>query len=170
MVLGRAAGAVVASWLVLLAPNPGAVAVLVALSVLAGIALSLSGIRAAITTSNLGVAGLISGLTGTLTSVGAPPILLLYQHRASAEARPTLNAFFLLGTAVSLAMLALGGRVGGGDIAFMLAMAPAIALGFMLAPVMLRWLDGRSLRPLILSLAVLASVMILVRWLPSMLA
>jgi uncharacterized membrane protein YfcA len=169
MVLGRAGGAVIASWLVALAPDPGAVAVLVALSVLIGVGLSLSGIAAAVSTRNLSIAGLVSGVTGTLTSVGAPPILLLYQHRTAATARPTLNAFFLLGTAASLGVLALGGRVAARDMGFALSMAPAIALGFALSPLMLRWLDGRSLRPVILALATFASAMILMRWLPAML-
>jgi uncharacterized membrane protein YfcA len=169
MVIGRGAGAVVAAGLVMLAPDPGAVAVLVALSVLAGVALSLSGMRAAVTTPNLVAAGLLSGVTGTLTSVGAPPILMLYQHHAASEARPTLNAFFLLGVVLSLIVLAFGGRISAQDWSFSLAMMPATALGFALAPLLLRWLDGRSLRPVILSLASLASVLILLRWVPPML-
>jgi uncharacterized membrane protein YfcA len=166
MLVGRVAGAAAAAGLVMLAPDPAAMAVLVALSVLAGVGLSLAGLRADLSPRNLLAAGALSGLTGTLTSVGAPPIMLLYQHRAAAAARPTLNAYFLLGVALSLAVLALGGRLGWSDAVFVLSMLPAMALGFALAPAFLRRLGTRSLRPLVLALATCASLLILLRWLP----
>lgn len=169
LVGGRGLGAVAAAGLVALAPDAGAVAVLVALSVLIGVGLSLSGLRVRMGLASLVGAGALSGLTGTLTSVGAPPVLLLYQDARPEAARPTLNAFFLLGTALSLGALALRDRVTMADLAFAVSMAPAMALGFALAPLLLNWLRGRSLRPIILGLATLASVMILVRWLPQML-
>ncbi len=161
---GRLAGAMAAAGVVALAPDPGAVAVLVALAVLAGVALSLSGLRVAITTPSLIGAGAISGLTGTLTSVGAPPMALLYQHAPPARTRATLNAFFVIGVGMSLAALAWRGQIGRDDIAFALSMAPAAALGFALARPAMRWLDGRSIRPLILGLATLTSALILLRW------
>ncbi len=163
--VGRAAGAFMAAGVVALAPDPGAVAVLVALSVLVGVALSLSGLRLPITLPSLVGAGALSGLTGTLTSVGAPPMALLYQHAQPARARATLNAFFIIGIALSLGALAWRGQVRTGDATFALAMAPAMALGFGLARPAMRRLGGRSVRPLILALAAFASVMILLRWL-----
>lgn len=161
---GRVLGALAAAGVVALAPDPGAVAVLVALAVLAGVALSLSGLRLAITTPSLIGAGAVSGLTGTLTSVGAPPMALLYQHAPPARTRATLNAFFSIGVAVSLAALALRGQLRASEAAFALSLAPAAAVGFALARPAMRWLGGRSIRPLILGLATLASVLILLRW------
>ncbi|MFN3616248.1 MAG: TSUP family transporter, partial [Rubrimonas sp.] len=164
-VIGRAAGAFAAAGVVALAPDPGSVAVLVALSVLVGVALSLSGLRLSITTPNLIGAGALSGLTGTLTSVGAPPLALLYQHAPAAHARATLNAFFSIGIALSLLALAAQGQVRLSDAAFALSMVPAAACGFLLARPVMRRLGGRSVRPIILGLATLASGMILLRWL-----
>lgn len=165
-VAGRAAGAAVAAMVVALAPDPQAVAVLVALAVLIGVALSVSGLRIAISRASLAAAGALSGLTGTLTSVGAPPMALLYQHAAGAaqvRARATLNAFFSIGIALSLGALLWRGQVELSDLAFALSMAPAALLGFALARPAMRLLAGRSVRPLILSLAALASAMILTR-------
>ena len=162
--VGRALGALAAAGVVAMAPDPGAVAVLVALAVLVGVGLSLSGLRLAITTPSLVGAGAVSGLTGTLTSVGAPPMALLYQHAPPARTRATLNAFFTLGIAVSLAALALRGQLRASDLAFALSMAPGAALGFALARPAMRRLGGRSIRPLILGLASLASALILLRW------
>jgi uncharacterized membrane protein YfcA len=160
---GRAAGAFLAALVVALAPDPSAVAVLVALAVLTGVALSLSGLHVAISTPSLIGAGALSGLTGTLTSVGAPPMQMLYQHAAPGHARATLNAFFLIGIALSLAALAARDQIGRTDFAFAASMAPAAAVGFALARPAMRALAGRSVRPLILGLATLASVMILLR-------
>jgi uncharacterized membrane protein YfcA len=166
MVAGRGAGAVLAAGLVALAPDPGAVAVLVAVAVLLGVAVSVAGKRVAMNRGSLVGAGLLSGLTGTLTSVGAPPVLLLYQDIPAEKARPTLNAFFLLGVALSLAALASRGRIGPDDAGFALSMAPAIAMGFAVARPVLGLLRGRSIRPLVLGLASVASVLILLRWVP----
>jgi uncharacterized membrane protein YfcA len=162
---GRAAGALLAAGVVALAPDPATVAVLVALAVLVGVGVSLSGLRLSITTASLIGAGALSGLTGTLTSVGAPPMALLYQHTPAARARATLNAFFIVGIALSLGALAWRGQVRAGDVAFALAMAPAMALGFALARPAMRRLGGRSARPLVLGLAAGASALILARWL-----
>ena len=170
MVAGRGMGAIVAAVLVALAPDPGTVAVLVALAVLLGVGVSVAGKRVAMSPVSLAGAGALSGLTGTLTSVGAPPVLLLYQDVPATKARPTLNAFFMLGVALSLVALAWRGRVGAADAGFALAMAPAIMLGFAVARPVMGWLRGRSIRPLVLGLASLASVLILLRWLPSWLA
>jgi len=163
---GRGLGALAAAGVVAMAPDPQAVATLVALSVLAGVALSLSGLRLAVSAPSLLGAGALSGLTGTLTSVGAPPMQLLYQHLPASRARPTLNAFFTFGIALSLAALWARGQIAAADAAFALSLAPAAALGFALSRPAMRALGGRSIRPLILGLASLASALILARaWL-----
>ncbi len=162
-VSGRAVGAIAAAGVVSLAPDPGAVAMLVAAAVLVGVALSLSGLRLAVNAANLFGAGALSGLTGTLTSVGAPPMTLLYQHAPAAHVRATLNTFFTVGVFTSLAALALHDQIAAADAWFAVSMAPAIAVGLAASGPAMRWLAGRSLRPLILALASLASVLILVR-------
>lgn len=162
-VAGRAAGALAAAGVVALAPNPGVVAVLVALAVLVGVGLSISGWRVAIGSGSLFGAGALSGLTGTLTSVGAPPMLLLYQHAPAARARATLNAFFSIGIALSLGALAYRGQLDAGHALFALSMIPGAVVGFALARPAMRRLEGRSIRPLVLGLAATAAVMILVR-------
>ena len=48
-----------------------------AVIILAGVAVSLSGLHIPASPTNLFLAGLLSGLMGTLTSVGVPPIALI---------------------------------------------------------------------------------------------
>ena len=58
---------------------------------------------------NLVIAGFFSGLMGTTTSVGGPPIALVYQNSNLSTLRAELGLFFLIGTLVSLAMLFVSG-------------------------------------------------------------
>src|SRR5690348_10073139 len=48
--------------------------------VLVGVALSVSGLRVARTASTLLGTGFLSGVMGTMTSIGGPPMALVYQH------------------------------------------------------------------------------------------
>ncbi|MFN3938490.1 MAG: TSUP family transporter [Gemmobacter sp.] len=79
----------------------------------------------------------VSGVMGTITGVGAPPMAMVYQGRSAAAARPTLAAFFSIGVALSLAGLHLGGLAGWRDLWLALLMVPPMLLGTVI---------GRSLR------------------------
>jgi hypothetical protein len=58
-----------------------------------------------ITTKNMIVAGFFSGLLGTTTSIGGPPMALLYQRENRLVARNEIAAFFLVGTPLSIALV-----------------------------------------------------------------
>lgn len=77
--------------------------------------------------------GTLSGLMGTITSIGAPPMALVYQGRTPQEARPTLAAFFAIGCALSLVGLYVSGWAGVSDILLALGMVPAMVLGTLIA-------------------------------------
>ena len=47
-------------------------------------------------------AGLLSGFAGTATSIGGPPLALLYQHSDRPGVRTTLAVYFTTGAAISL--------------------------------------------------------------------
>ena len=59
----------------------------------------------------LSVAGLLSGLAGTTTSIGGPPVALLYQHRPPQQIRSTLAVLFTVGAAMSLVGIWLSGHL-----------------------------------------------------------
>ena len=60
-------------------------------------------------TGTLSVAGFASGITGTATSIGGPPIAIVYQHRPAREIRTTMAVYFLIGAALSLVALFVSG-------------------------------------------------------------
>ena len=52
------------------------------------------------------VAGAASGLLGTATSIGGPPMAMALHHSGGPAMRGTLSAFFLLGSLLSVGLLA----------------------------------------------------------------
>jgi len=73
--------------------------------------------------------GFTSGLMGTITGVGAPPIALLYHNSVASFARPTLASIFALGCLSSLSLLALVGWVGIRELLLATIMVPPMLLG-----------------------------------------
>jgi len=108
-------------------------------------------------------AGVASGFMGTLTSVGGPPIALVYQHASGPQLRSTLNAYFALGSIVSLGLLALAGQLTLTHVLMGLVLSPAIGLGFYVSRFTRDRLDGPRLRPAVLWLAALSSLAVVIK-------
>jgi uncharacterized membrane protein YfcA len=115
-----------------------ALGVAVALMVLLAVVLSLAAIEVPVRPVTLAGAGVLSGATGTATSIGGPPVALLYQHRSPAQIRSTLAVLFTVGAAMSLVGLWLGGRLDPQVVLLALALTPCLALGALLGG----WLQG----------------------------
>ena len=86
------------------------------LSVLAGVAVLIA-VGASLLTATVPVTpgtevatGVVSGAMGTATSIGGPPLALLYQHHEGPALRATLAATFALGTGLSIVGLRWPGR------------------------------------------------------------
>lgn len=106
--------------------------------------------------------GQLSGFMGTITSVGGPPMALLYQHQSAAEARPTLAAFFTLGGVMSLAGLYLSGWAGWAETLATLVLLPPMLLGLFVS----RYLRGafdRSFRPWLVGISAAAAALLIYR-------
>ncbi len=98
--------------------------------VLVVVALTVRTITLPVTRTSLLTAGFVSGVTGTATSIGGPPMALLYQHRDPRQLRCTLAVYFLVGAGLSLAGLALDGTLHSRELYVALALCPALGLGF----------------------------------------
>ncbi|PJJ82684.1 hypothetical protein CLV77_2458 [Brevirhabdus pacifica] len=164
---GRAAGAVLAALVAQrLAGDPALVAWVVGGTVYLGIALSLLGVRVAISRLSLFGAGVTAGLMGTLTAVGAPPMALLYQYHEARRSAAMQNVFFFWGMTVSILALAWQGLVGLTDLVLALSLLPMVALGVALAGLVARGDplgQGRArMRPVALGLAALAATALIV--------
>ncbi|MBF0108136.1 MAG: sulfite exporter TauE/SafE family protein [Magnetococcales bacterium] len=106
------------------------------------------------------VAGLMSGIMGTMTSAGGPPMLLALQHVSGARLRATLGAFFTLGIVFSLASLTMIDRFGLREALQGISFVPAILFGFFLSNRLLTVIDKKWLRRLALAFSAGSGIMI----------
>ncbi len=134
---------------------------LFASALLLAILITWRAVKLTTTPLSLAIGGFFSGLVGTATSVGGPPIALVYQETDRITARNELAAFFLLGTPLSILMLMLHGRIDLASLGLCIKMAPGLVLGFWLA----QRLDGQiniaSAKPLLLLISTASALMIL---------
>ena len=103
--------------------------------VLLGVALTIRAVEVPVRPATLVAAGLISGVAGTATSIGGPPVALLYQHRSPDQIRSTLAVLFTVGAGMSLAGIWLGGNFEVRLLLLALLLTPCLAVG--------AWAGGR---------------------------
>ncbi len=108
-------------------------------------------------------AGLFTGVTETATSIGGPPLALLYQHAPAAVLRSTLAICFLVGQVLSLGFLAAAGRVDGLTLATALGLCPAVILGAAVSHHAHHRISDRGLRNFVLLFATVSGVLLLLR-------
>jgi uncharacterized membrane protein YfcA len=159
---GRVAGSVVAGLVIGLAPH-NVFAVAFAVLVLLAVALSLAMPRVRATPLALSVAGFGSGLMGTITSVGAPPMGIVMQNEAPARVRATIGAFLTVGAVVSIAVLAWAGRFGSREVTLGAVLLLPMALGFVLSTAMVRHVNARVVRRLVLAVSAVSAIILLVQ-------
>ena len=161
---GRIVGTLAAG-AVLVALPLSVVGSLFAVMILAAIALSMTRWRLLPTPRNLLAAGLASGFMGTITSVGAPPMALVYQNMPGPKVRATMGAFLMLGAAFSLVMLAVVGRFTMAEVVSTAWLVPPVLLGFWLSRYLVRHVDKskRGIKPAVLAVSAIAAVMLLLK-------
>ena len=161
-ILGRLGGTIVAA--VFFAGLPrDTMSVLFGVLVLLAVAMSASGVHVLPTRWTVLVAGTLSGFMGTITSIGGPPMALVYQAERGARIRGTLSGFFMVGTAGSVTALAVVGRFGRSELLATLLLLPGILAGFTLSSRVATYLDRGRIRPVILILSTIAGLAVLAR-------
>lgn len=131
--------------------------------ILFGVGLSIAGLSVPKTPLTLLLAGWLSGFIGTLTSVGAAPMGLIYQNDKAGSARSTLNAFFLFGVVFSVSSLAVAGLVTSAHVALAAALSPFVFVGFALATPLSRRSESLPLKPAALSLAAVGAAVLILK-------
>ncbi len=142
---GRVPGVIAGALLVAFLPARS-LALLVVATVVVGVAITAYGFRPRPTRRAVVVAGAMSGMMGTATSIGGPPMAMVWAQFAGPRLRSTMGAFFLVGSAMSLGALTVTGSVQLADLRYSLFLIPAAAAGFLLARPVGRRLDVRRTR------------------------
>jgi uncharacterized membrane protein YfcA len=133
------------------------------LLVFLGVGLSLAGFHVAPARGSAIVAGGLSGLMGTISAIGGPPMALLYQRAGAERLRGTLAGFFVLGTGLSLGALAYVGRFGPAEWQLSLWLTAPMVVGFIAAAPLRSRMDANRVRPLVLGLSFVSAVAVLWR-------
>lgn len=152
------------SWcgaLLLVSTAPWQLSLFFGAALLLAVWLSVRRFSASLNKLNLMAAGFLSGILGTATSVGGPPMALLYQHEARLTARNEIAAFFLVGTPISILMLWLNGGIDLLGGVLILKMLPGVALGFWLSRHLEQKFKAENARPAILLISAISALVVL---------
>lgn len=159
-VIGRIIGSIIAAYIIVLISQSYFSLVFGGLILLA-VVLSLFRGQWEINKSKLFAAGLMSGIMGTLASIGSPPMGLLYQHQKAQVIRGTLSAYFTLGTLISILSLSFVGKVSKVDFNLFLWMLPASTVGFWFSKYLNKYLDKGYTRWTILAISALSALFVI---------
>ena len=130
--------------------------------VILAVILSISNTKLRPTYVRVGIAGLFSGIMGTLAGLGGPPMAILYQNEKGSVIRGTLSGFFIFGTILSLLFLGIAGRVTFNELKLFFYMVPGIILGFYLSKYAIVILDNGYTKKAMLSVSFLAAIVVVI--------
>jgi uncharacterized membrane protein YfcA len=106
-------------------------------------------------------AGFFSGVAGTVGAVGGPYLGLAYADRPAAVLRATISLAFAVGVIVSLSAVAVAGEVEPQPFRLGLVLVPVTLAGVLCGRRVA--LEGRWVRPVVLTFAGVAGAFALVR-------
>jgi uncharacterized protein len=159
---GRVPGTIAGAVLLAVLPER-ALAISLAGVVLAGVALTSVGWVPTPHRRNLVLAGATSGVLGTATSIGGPPMALVWQSSSGPRLRGTMSGFFLVGSLLSIAVLALTGAVNRSTFVSFALLVPVVFVGYALSRLVNRLLDQRRQRVAAIAISTLGAVVLIVR-------
>ncbi len=137
-----------------------AVAASVAVAVLISVVTSRRGQVVTLNGTTLSAAGFASGFMGTVTSIGGPPMALVYKDGDPRVMRATIAGFFSIGAVISVVGLIAAGEVGRHEIALTLVILPGVLAGLPISRRIGPYLPERRMRPLILVLCSISAVVL----------
>ena len=160
--LGRVTGAITAA-IIISRVSTALFSLLFGLVILLAVMMSLARMAWEPKPATLFVAGLLSGLMGTLSSIGGPPMGLLYQHQKGSIIRGSLAGFFALGSVISLVSLGVVGKLTMRELSLFVWILPALCLGLLLSAYTIRLLEKGYTRVAILSASGVSGVLVIVK-------
>ena len=159
---GRLVGTLLAAWIL---AKLSATSFDVLFGVLVLAAVGLSSVRGGYKRSprNLSIAGVASGLMGTISSIGGPPVALVYQGTHPARFRATLGVHLIAGATLSLIAVWAVGRFGISELMLAGVLIPAALAGFWLSGFGVPFVEAHHVRWAVLVLSTLSSLAVLGR-------
>ena len=112
---------------------------------------------------NVFLATVASGFMSTISSIGGPPLALVYQNASGPVLRANLSMLFMMGCVVSLTALTLVGRFHLLDIAYSAILLIGIIIGVLCSGPLKRMIDKQTARPWLLGLCTVSALFVLGR-------
>lgn len=159
--LARIPGSLVGAWAIA-SLSPNGLSIFIGCAVLFAMTLSSLGWSPRPTTLNTLIAGVASGILGTSTSIGGPPMALIMKRFDPDRTRGTLAGTFVLGTLVSLIILALSGQISSIQIGAAAAYLPLVIVGLIAANHLNQFIDRNLLNRIVIIVAISAALMLIV--------
>lgn len=160
---GRILGAGIAAYIATAVVGTDALAIIVGLVVLFAVGLTVLGLSFPISNKSLFAAGGVSGVMGTLTGIGAPPMAILYANVETRRAAATQNAFYGFGTLVAIIALSVAGVLTLPQLAFAASLAPLVPAALWVSRPLATRFERGAIRPWALGLATLSALALLGR-------
>lgn len=158
----RVPGTAVGVWLVAVLSDRF-LGVAVGLMVLAAVLLTARAVELPLNRTSLSIAGFVSGISGTATSIGGPPLAILYQRQGPRIVRTTLAVYFMIGAALSIVGLLLTGEMTREELLLAGLMIPMLVIGALLARPLRDRLAGPGFRTGVLVVCAVSAVTLLAR-------
>ncbi len=162
-VIGRVLGTIVGA-AVLTIISKAHLSLLFASVILFSLIIFVSGIELKLTNLNLIIVGTMSGFMGTTTSIGGPPMGLLYQNAKGPRIRGTLSGIFMIGTIIAIVSLIIINKFWIKEFFVALILLPGIFVGYYFSKYSLRILDKGYIRPAILAISAITSIILILRY------
>jgi len=112
--------------------------------------------------TTLMLAGALSGVGGTTSGIGGPPMAVAFRNSAGPAIRSTLATFFAVGALLSIGSLAVVGEVDGPRLVAGLVLVPFVVVGYLASGWLRRRVSPVTLRAAVLALSGLSAVVLLV--------
>jgi uncharacterized membrane protein YfcA len=131
--------------------------------ILLAVLMSLGGLRFPMRKSTLVIAGILSGIMGSMGAIGGPPLALVYQDSSPQRLRATISGYFIVAGIITLASLGFAGQFDADGLQLTLVQLPGILFGFLLSSLLVKRLRGASLRPYVLGISFAAGIIVIIK-------
>jgi uncharacterized membrane protein YfcA len=138
-------------------------AIAVGVMTLLAVALTMRAYALPVTRLTLTGAGFLSAIGATTAAIGGPPMALVYQRSDPRTVRSTMALVFVVGSAMSIAGLAVAGQMSQTELLTGLAFFPFFGVGFLLSLPLRRHLRGAVFRYTVLVVVSASALAVLVR-------
>lgn len=130
--------------------------------ILFAVAISALGVHLPLNRLSAAVSGLVAGLMGASSGIGAPVVAILYQRESGPRVRSTLAYIYTVASLLIVLALAAFGRFGAWDMQAGLLLVPGFVFGYLCSrPLALRF-DHGATRYVVLTVSAVAAIVLVV--------